>query len=188
MDCLEIGLSLQNVAVNTEPSQFAKNRGADTTEVDEALTCHIFDGRPVHALGRFYVMGLVEKHRAYFANGDEVYDIHRLRRFHVGTLEVLVLQYHEFALFLLAAFYDLVPRNSLAVNLRLHFLFDWTQIPCARPPEFQFIPRRGRGKSDRNINQAETDRACPCRTPQPRYLGRLLVALLPRCRPTSRTH
>src|SRR5437660_919748 len=115
----------------------------------------------VAAFLRLKVVRLIEEHWVDLFLIDEILNIYRLRRLEINPLKVLILQDNIFALLILIALHDLVPRNFLAVLFGDTLVIDRAQVALAQQTEPQFLASRSGIKSDGNVNQPEADAALP---------------------------
>src|SRR5262249_49506428 len=106
-----------------------------------------------------------------FVLRNEANDVDRLRRFHVGALKVLILNYDVLVFFILVSLHDLVPRYLLGVGLSHAFVIDGTQIGFSQEVKLQVLPARGGIEGNGNVNQPETNGAFPNRSHKEPYRG-----------------
>ena len=116
--------------------------------------------------GRRQVVGAIEEHRVDFLGVDEARDLDRFRVVDLlDRLEVGVLDDHELALRDLPALHELVALDLAVVRRAPALLLDRREaLTVQRAERHVGLPRGGfrrQGHSDRDVDQAEGDRAVP---------------------------
>src|SRR5690606_33021334 len=116
------------------------------------------------AARRREIVGLFEIERRDLACIDEGLDVDGLRRLDVGALEVFLVEDDVFVALVLVALYRVLALDVLAALLVVELVAHGREIAAVENVEIQPLAVFRRVKLDRNMNQAETDRAFPDRS------------------------
>src|SRR5581483_10667708 len=113
------------------------------------------------ALERREVVRRLEVERLDLRGVDEGDDVHGLRGLDVGAAEVLVREHDVAVLLVLVALDHLLPGHFLAGLLVHALVADRREVALVEHAEGELLLFLGRIQPDRNVHQAEADRAFP---------------------------
>src|SRR5262249_49006379 len=135
------------------------------------------------SLLRLEVIRRLEQHGIDLALLDELEDLDRLRLLGMRVLELLVGEDHVLVGLVLVAADDLLPRNLATRLLVVALVAHRREILAIEEREAQLVGRDRGTKRDRDLDQAEAQRATPeCARRHGSLLSEWLVACKTSCR------